>query len=75
MNSVRIEPADDKVLLVDVVCDCTRNGLVDSRTGVSSFKHIVQITGSPAGSFNLSCTCGKVYEVRIQGTHIHVGNM
>lgn len=75
MKDIRIEPRDGRTLLVDVVCDCGANGLVDEATGSSSFKHEVKIGNTGQEDKILACTCGKKYRLQSQTTHVHVFSM
>ncbi|MBP7134677.1 hypothetical protein KBA73_05675 [Patescibacteria group bacterium] len=72
MRSVRIELVPGQAaLLIDVVCDCGRNGLTNEATGEGKFKHHIDIwIGVPPTI--LSCSCGKRYVVASQRDHIHV---
>lgn len=71
MQSVRIEPQENsRILLVDIVCGCGKNGLRNEATGNRSFKHPIAL--GVAANTVLSCECGKKYGVRPQGNHIHV---
>jgi hypothetical protein len=69
---VRIEPTDEgKVVLIDVVCKCGRNGLQNKATGGREVKHRVELgIGKP--NIELVCLCTKEYVVRTQRTHCHV---
>ena len=70
MKSVRIEPVSTSVLLVDVVCDCGRNGLRDE-SGNADFKHKIRV-GATEQDKVLSCDCGKRYRLHPQTGHVHV---
>lgn len=76
MKSVRIEqistvaPHGRPLFVIDVVCDCGNNGLVDEATGEASFKHPVSVGGGQDKV--LVCRCGKKYRLHPQETHIHV---
>lgn len=71
MKNIRIEPiAQGRTLLVDMVCDCGQNCLVDEASGEASFKHPVSV-GSGRDKI-LLCSCGKKYRLRPQETHIHI---
>lgn len=72
MKSVRVQPAETGLLLVDVVCDCGSNGLTDFDSNESSFRHKVLLGGKP---MTLRCDCGKRYLLTPQSTHIHVSNI
>ncbi len=70
MKSVRVEPAGAGTLLIDVACDCGRNGLRDE-AGNSDFKHKIRI-GATESDKTLSCDCGRKYGLHPQTDHIHV---
>jgi hypothetical protein len=69
MKQVRIQPVDENVYLVDVVCDCGVNGLRNVSTNERSFKHQVNIGGDEV---ILQCDCGKKYLIHPQLNHFHV---
>ncbi len=72
MRSIRFEPVPGQAqVLVDVVCDCGRNGLENASTHESKFKHLIEL-GLGITPTILSCTCGKRYVVASQRDHIHV---
>ncbi|MBI2639883.1 MAG: NADAR family protein [Candidatus Sungbacteria bacterium] len=74
MQSVRVQPvsaASEKLLLIDVVCDCGSNGLMDKTTGDSSFKHPV-VLGSSEAKTLVCVTCKKEYTVLAQSNHLHI---
>ena len=72
MRSVRIEPIKNgTVLLVDITCECGNNGLTNTKTTETSFKHEV-VLGSRE-DIVLECgTCSQTYTLNPQDTHIHI---
>lgn len=75
MMSVRIEPVSGgQTLFVDVVCDCGNNGLKDTETGETSFKH--EVTLDSGKKVYLECTaCGTKFILRPQFDHVHVNEV
>lgn len=72
MKGVRIEVAHN-AWLVDITCDCGRNGLMDVMTGTSSFKHrLPMLVGS---KIVLKCSCRRQFAVRSQTNHVHVDEL
>ncbi len=72
MKDIRIELlVNGRTLLVDVVCDCGNNALVDEATGGAKFKHEITM-GDDREDKILICGCGKKYRLRPQKYHIHV---
>lgn len=71
MKSVRIQPDQDGVLLVDIVCDCGKNGLKEKISGEASFKHVVK-TGGDEQDKVLACECGREFRIHPQMNHIHI---
>lgn len=73
MQSVRIQPVSEKLLLIDVVCDCGRNGLADKTTGDSNFKHPI-VLGSNEVKILVCVNCKNEYTVLAQNNHLHITN-
>ena len=73
MQTIRIEAATDGKFLVDVVCDCGGNGLMDKATVEESFRHVIKLN---TGEIKvLICNaCQSEYAIRAQESHIHVLN-
>lgn len=72
MRDVRIESTEGgRTLLIDIVCDCGGNGLMDSDTGEKSFKHAVQVGIGP-DKILVCLSCMKKYRIHPQGTHVHI---
>jgi hypothetical protein len=69
MKQVRVQHTPAGVFLVDVSCECGRNGLKNSQTLVPSFKHQVRYGGE---TVELVCECGSRYELRPQDDHFHI---
>lgn len=75
MKSVRIQPTKQgEAVLIDIVCDCGNNGLVNPATGTWSFKHEVALASRE--DVNLLCNhCGATYVLHPQKTHVHVNEI
>lgn len=74
MKSVRIQPSDNEWVMVDVTCDCGKNGLAGKKSGVRSTKHAVKMcdNSEDENDKELICECGKVFCIHPQKDHIHV---
>lgn len=76
MIDVRIQPISERMISVDIVCDCGRNGLMNEFTGERSFHHSVLVNAQhPSESPTLRCECGKRYCIVSQRDHIHIRNV
>jgi hypothetical protein len=78
MRSVRCEPSAEGVMLVDIVCDCCRNGLLNEESGKESFKHPVQMLDGRRRPkiVKLRCQdCGTQFHLVPQGNHVHVNQI
>ncbi len=78
MRSVRFEPFVDDIVLVDIVCDCRRNGLLNEETGKESFKHPVQMSEGHRRPkiVKLRCQdCGTQFHLVPQNNHVHVNQI
>ena len=71
MQSIRIQPALQGEMLIDVVCDCGANGLTNESTGAGSFKHPIQLDAG--NTVVLVCdVCQREYAIVTQGNHFHI---
>lgn len=83
MKSIRIAPivgAGGVEFLIDIVCECGRNGLTNETTGEVSFKH--SILAMTEQGMTLRCDCGKRFQIRSSlelirhpQSHIHVSDL
>ncbi len=73
MKSVRIQPGQAGTLFVDVVCTCGASGLKNEATGMASFKHLVLLGGKITQQ--ISCLCGRRYELKPQTDHVHISQL
>lgn len=74
MQGVRIQPTANGKFLVDVVCDCGNNGLLDQMTGEPNFKHPVEL-GTGEIKVLICGTCQSEYVMYTQSDHVHVTNL
>lgn len=71
--SVRIEPTEGgRAVLIDVVCACGRNGLMDETSDQSSFKHAMAIWTMRPKNMILACDCGNEFTLLPQDVSAHV---
>lgn len=71
MQGVRVQLTSKGKILVDVVCDCGRNGLADKLTGEAGFKHLIEL-GTDEIKVLVCDVCQSEYAVVSQSDHIHV---
>jgi hypothetical protein len=66
---LRIAPVSYESATIQFTCECGNSAM--KRLGqTKEFKHIVTTGRDP--DFHLACDCGKIYYVRVQGTHFHI---
>jgi hypothetical protein len=75
MKSVQVMPTHRPgQFIVDVVCDCGKNGMTDVETLIWSHNHPVRIAPDQH-PLVLECSCGKKHEIRPLETHISVTSL
>jgi len=71
MKDVRIVPISMDSVTVQVTCDCGNSAM--SRPGEERrFSFHVRINEPLHNDFRLYCTCGKIFHLVNQSTHVHV---